>query len=439
MTATRVTIPSWLTKYEEEFLTLEELGTLEGITREGARQRLIALGIVPRSTKETHELRRLSAISAKSGLIREHFLRNRDLEQTAMLVALPVDWVKSALEETVPDYEVLTRAPRSTAKNYSSSILLDCLREAAAAQVGTLTASGYTKFVRAHPTLSSGQPRPGQQAVTLRFGSWLAALKEAKLPANPHSGPSKEYTEEDAVSAVVECWRQLGHPPTVKAYDAWQRGESSRPGEATVRKLTGKWNSLIVRAWQLVHGLTLDQDDSEVSVPEGLLASDGASKAEPALVPYRAADEGADVSLRGGFATNTYNALERAVRSHATIQNAVASAGEAAGLRQWSPSLSAPAFDILLTSTNGRGFLVEVKSATQENLELQLRIALGQVLSYVYRLRPTAFEIFPAIAIEIQPDDSWAGLLAELGVHLIVFESIPDDVARMIAHARPAS
>ena len=70
-------------------------------------------------------------------------------------------------------------------------------------------------------------------------------------------------------------------------------------------------------------------------------------------------------------------------------------------------------------------FVVEVKSATQENLELQLRIGLGQVLRYAHLLRLHAQWVTPVIAIELQPDEYWVELLAELGVGLLVSGSIP--------------
>jgi hypothetical protein len=154
-------------------------------------------------------------------------------------------------------------------------------------------------------------------------------------------------------------------------------------------------------------------------------------------VPYYAANEGAEVSLRSDFVDAEYNALERAVRSHALIQNAVAAAA-AAELEPWSPSGTAPAFDIAVSSGDGRVFVVEVKSATPENLELQLRIGLGQVLHYTHMLRSHAQVVIPVLAIELRPDESWAELLLELGVGLLVHGSILGDLGRL-AEAQSAA
>lgn len=114
-------------------------------------------------------------------------------------------------------------------------------------------------------------------------------------------------------------------------------------------------------------------------------------------------------------------AKERSVRSRP--------AAAAVGLQPWSPSADAPAFDIAASSGDGRVFVVEVKSATAENLELQLRIGLGQILRYAHLLRPHAQGVTPVIAIELQPGESWVELLAELGVGLLVGGSIPSDLA----------
>ena len=428
--------PAWLRRYREEYLTLDEVGKLEGITREAVRQRLKSMGIKPRSTGETRELRERREISLRAGDIRKTFLQTRDVSATADQIGLGEGLVRRALRELVPDFEVLARVPRNGAKKYSVDDLVAALREAADTDPGILSTGSYDAFVEAHPTLLDGRPRPGKQVMMLRFGSWIGALQRAGLPTNPHSGPDKEFSEADAVAAVVESWRQIG-VPTAAAYEIWQRGQVGRPSGATVRKLAGAWNPLLVRAWQLVHGVVLDQDDEDASVPESLLPDDGAESGPTAFVPYHAANEGVDVSLRSDLVEAEYNALERAVQSHALIQNAVAAAAAAAGLVPWSPPYAGPAFDIAISSGDGRVFVVEVKSATTENLELQLRLGLGQVLRYTHMVQSHAQPVIPVIAIELRPDGSWTDLLSELGVGLLVQGSIPGDLHRLI-QAQPA-
>ena len=422
--------PSWIRLYLEEYWTLEQVGDSLGITKEAVRLRLKGIGIKPRSAGETAQLRDRREISLRGDEIRMSFLQTRDVAETARRIDVSEALVRRALGELVPDFEVLTRVPRNPSKKYSMDVLMGSLREAADTVPGILTTNSYDSFVIAHPTLPDGRPRPSKQAMMLRFGFWREALLRAGLPANRHAGPEKEFDEAEAVAAVVECWRQTGGPPTAEGYDQWQRSHEGRPSMATVRKLTGNWNPLLIRAWQLVHGVVLDQDDEDVSVPEPLLPDAAPPDATP-FGPYHAANEGTEVSLRSDLVVAEYNALERAVRSHAQIQNAVADAAAAVGLEPWSPSAGAPAFDIALSSDHGRVFVVEVKSATSENLELQLRIGLGQVLRYAHQLRSHAKEVVPVIAIELPPDQSWVELLTELGVGLLVDGSISSDLARL--------
>ena len=309
MTTSPEVRPIWLRRYLDEYLTLDEVGLLEGITREAVRQRLLGMGIKPRTTEETHRLRERREISSRAGDIRQTFLKARDIGETARQLGLSEALVQRALEELVPDFGVLARVPRNPAKKYSVDDLLASLREAADAVPGILTTNSYDAFAEAHSTLPDGRPRPGKQAMMLRFGSWVGALGRAGLPANPHGGPEKEYSEADAVAAVVECWRTTGGAPTTEWYEQWQRGQAGRPSGATVRRLAGNWNPLLIRAWQLVHGVLLDQDDEDVSVPEPLLPNNDEKQPDetPAAL-YHAADEGTEVTLPAGRRGDAYNA-----------------------------------------------------------------------------------------------------------------------------------
>lgn len=423
--------PSWVRRYLQEYLTLEEVGEMEGITREGVRQRLKALGIEPRAQGETAKLRERREISLRGEEIRSEFLRTLSIAETADRLGLRSAWVRRFVEENIPDFEVLLRVPRLAPKKYSEADLQASLREAASLLKGNLTAEAYDKFARSNGILVDLRPRPGMQVMALRYGSWRAALEAAGLPANPHAGPNKGFDVADAVSAIVKSWRTTGHAPTVTGYDHWQREHAGHPSSATVRKLTGSWNELMVRAWQVVHGIPLDQDDESVAVPLSLLA-DAKSTTSDALVTYYAADEGAEFTLSGDMVAGNYLALERAVRSHAQIQNAIAGAAPGVGLTPWSPAMGGPAFDIALSHDDGRVFVVEVKSATIENLEFQLRIGLGQVLRYAHQLRTDGCTLLPVIALELEPDNSWTDMLHELGVGVLVTGSIREDLERFL-------
>lgn len=427
--------PEWLRLYVDEYWTLDEVAKLEGITREGVRQRLLKLDITPRPQGETNSLRELREISKQSEAIKQAFLDTRSMQEIADEFDFPLVWIQRFIQSCIPDFEVLGRVPRNAAKRYSADDLLKSLRESALLSSDILTTAAYDVYAKTHPKLNDGRPRPGKQAMFHRFGSWREALEAANLPANPTAGPKKTFDEAASVRAVVDCWRSIGRPPTADAYDKWQRAQAGYPSTATVRNRAGSWNILLVRVWQIVHGKFLDQDDIDVTVPKPLLSGENESKFGLPFVEYRAADEGTEVSLRSDMIVDGYQALERAVQSHAIIQNSVAKAAVAAGLKPWAPTFDGPMFDIVLSQNDEVVFVVEVKSATTENLEFQLRIGLGQVLRYAHQLESNGCTVVPVIAIERCPDTSWKALLMETGVGLIVLESISEDLAFVVNNA----
>ncbi|MDJ0412084.1 hypothetical protein [Rhodococcoides fascians] len=425
--------PTWAQRYIDEFLTLDEVGQLENITREGVRQRLKTLGIKPRTLKETGQLRERAELLKRGAEIRSVFLATRSPERTAEELAIRPTWVRRYLDENIPNFEVLSRVPRNVAKRYTDEELFESLRLASAEGASNLTATGYDSYVQANTKLDDGRLRPGKQTMWLRFGSWRAALDAAGLPSNPHSGPAKDFDEVNAVRAVVECWRTTGSPPTADGYDRWQRGKEGYPSTATVRKLTGSWNTLLVRCWQVVYGIQLDQEDEDAAVPLPLLNKNQLNYSLGELVEYRTADEGLEISLGSDQNLQTYEALERAVRSHARIQNSVAASGIEFGLHAWSPVTGGTQFDLALTDSLDVTYVVEVKSATLLNIEFQLRIALGQVLFYAHEMSRSGRSAVPIIAIELEPSASWLELLESMHVGLIVEGRIDEDLRSITA------
>jgi hypothetical protein len=293
---------------------------------------MLTIGIA----RDTYGLRhenKTQEISRHGDEIRDAFLQVRDVAETARLVGLSEALVRRALGEMVPDFEILTRVPRdpsNPSKKYSMDDLMDALREAAHATPGILAENGYDAFVAEHPTLPDGRPRPGKQTMKLRFGFWRDALMRADLPANPRSGPGKEFNETDAIAAVVECWRRTGGPPTADGYDVWQRGQEGRPSTATVR--AGR--QLEPAAGPCVAACPRSDARS---------GRRGCQRPPTTAARRNTAVGGAVRTIlrgergRGGVPPGRscaaeYNTLERAVRSHALIQNTVATAAAAAGL-----------------------------------------------------------------------------------------------------------
>jgi len=133
---------------------------------------------------------------------------------------------------------------------------------------------------------------------------------------------------------------------------------------------------------------------------------------------YRPADAATSVGERDPFAVDPAM-VERALRSHATTQNALAQLLESNAVEPSSPVARGPLYD-LAWRRDGVIYVAEVKSRTDENEERQLRLGLGQVLRYRQVL--SADLGAPARAVLVlssaPKDHSWTQLCEALDVQL---------------------
>lgn len=418
----------WIARYLDG-ATLDEVAPLASLSKQGAADRLRSLGIHVRSAVETRALREQRVIAEKGDDIRAAFLRTRDLASTADEMGLTPTVARRAIVALVPDYRVLAKSPRPSMKRYSDEDLIGSLVEAAATGDRNLTTAAYDRFTHDSPTLADGRPRPGHQAMLLRFDSWRGALSAAHLPANPHGGPPKQFEDSSAaVASIVACWRDTGAPPTVASYDQWQRGKDGHPSSALARRLVGgSWDVGLVHAWQVVHETPLAADDPDRVAR--VLVDPGTTTA---FASYSPADESVAVQGSLEMTLPNYLALERAVRSHARIQNLVAAAIVSSGFKPLSPALAFPQFDVAFEG-KGRTVVVEVKSCTADNAELQLRLGLGQVLRYRSQMDATATaQVSAVLAVEVDPGRDWRSLLDELGVGLLVEATMIEDMSDLV-------
>jgi hypothetical protein len=133
---------------------------------------------------------------------------------------------------------------------------------------------------------------------------------------------------------------------------------------------------------------------------------------------YRSANPEVRTAKREPFSVDP-DLVDRALRSHATTQDALASAAREAGLDPRSPVPGEPTFD-LAWDDDGTIVVAEIKSLTERNEERQLRLALGQVLRYAHLLSAGGRPVRPVIAAEREPSDaSWLDLCAAAGVTLV--------------------
>lgn len=401
----------WLDAYLNQGADLRQAGEVGGISHQEVSNRLHKLGIPVRTLAETNAFRLKLAVAKHGDAIRDTFFETRDVAVTAAYVDVTKNVVLTYLDSNVPDYQVLARAPRSGVKNYTSDELIESLKEASPSVAGNLSHEAYRRFVEGSPTLSDGRPRPGPQAMHLRFGTWNGALEAAGLPANPKAGPPKKYDDPVVLlQSVVLCWQDLGHPPTVKEYDHWQRVKSGHPSPAIALRRLQSWNTALVRAWQVVHGIRLDPDDADAAIPPGL------AQPWPEFVPYSPADEEAVLQAAVAEAKSRIPALEKAIRNHAQLQNLLADILKEKGCKPLSPGQTGAKFDLAFEDHDGALVVAEIKSCTEANLEGQLRLGVGQLLRYAHQLRQNHARVRPVLVTQLEPPADWKSLLSELGV-----------------------
>jgi len=119
--------------------------------------------------------------------------------------------------------------------------------------------------------------------------------------------------------------------------------------------------------------------------------------------------------------------IDRGTTAHMDIQDELAEALGVHGLEALSPKPGDPQFDIAWMQDEV-AYVAEVKSLTDANEERQLRLGLGQVLSYVHLLDwPAAKARRAVLAVERQPRaDYWTTLCAEHDVILTWPEAYGD-------------
>jgi hypothetical protein len=164
----------------------------------------------------------------------------------------------------------------------------------------------------------------------------------------------------------------------------------------------------------------------QLSQVEALAARTSPTSADPAPTaadkglgaPYRHANPGARTARREPFSVDP-DLVDRALRRHATTQEALWAAAGQVGLSPRSPNPGEPQFDIAWE--DGDEIVVaEVKSLTEHNEEKQLRLAMGQVLRYGHLLAVKGRPVRCVIAAERQPSDaSWGELCEATGVDLV--------------------
>jgi hypothetical protein len=102
---------------------------------------------------------------------------------------------------------------------YGAEYIAECVAMAAAEEgVESLSLNRYRQ-------LAQEWGLPSAARVIQVFGRWRVATEAAGLRPNPPGRGSykRKFTYEEALAAVRACAAELGHPPSDKQYDEWQK------------------------------------------------------------------------------------------------------------------------------------------------------------------------------------------------------------------------
>jgi len=134
--------------------------------------------------------------------------------------------------------------------------------------------------------------------------------------------------------------------------------------------------------------------------------------------PYTRPSGGGSATPRSRVFRFDPDAIDRGTNAHKKVQNQLADAVRKRGWEPLSPSDSDPLFDVGWTAANA-AWIAEVKSLTPANEERQLRLGLGQVLSYAHLVDWGFEKNHPVLAVEREPSSAyWPDLCESHGVAL---------------------
>ena len=241
-----------------------------------------------------------------------------------------------------------------------------------------------------------------------RPGFWRGLQYTTKL-AHPISLETIRSRRDEVLSIPKNIEQSLS-PPSYFPFHSY--GPTSlRPAEGYLFKLP--------TAFVTMFGLPQAASDPESgSAKPPSMPPESVSTPLTGGVAYQYADE--DVAVSKAEPMSIDPALvERALKSHRSTQNALATMLLHAGLTPLRPAPGDPDWDIAWEK--GSAFYVtEVKSITKRNEERQLRLAIGQVLRYRQAISSHGYvSVVPIIAVEREPaDHSWVELCESLGVRL---------------------
>ncbi len=133
--------------------------------------------------------------------------------------------------------------------------------------------------------------------------------------------------------------------------------------------------------------------------------------------PYKPEDENVSIAATQPNERDP-SVMERGTRGHRKTQNSLAEYLIGHRIAPMSP-IGEPSFDVAWNH-EGKLFVAEVKSVTDQNEESQLRLGLGQVLRYRHQMCAGETPVIAVLVPERRPTDPrWMELCESLGVRLV--------------------
>ncbi len=157
----------------------------------------------------------------------------------------------------------------------------------------------------------------------------------------------------------------------------------------------------------------------DVPVDSGFVDPRGATGGDVGGAPYRRQERQATPQDQAKVFLRNPDLIDRGTVAHMDVQDRLSDVVQSLGLAPLQPLGADPQFD--LAWRDGASVVVcEVKSLTADNEVSQLRLGLGQVLSYLYKLDwPGVDEVRAVLVVEREPvDPDWVGICADNGVTL---------------------
>ncbi len=258
-------------------LTLDEIGTEVGATRERVRQILTSkapevdaarkvlatrrrkhLATRQRHTEAADRLNRLSEELLARGVdhsaVLEDLQRTRLPDVTARRFRIAPETVLALYEASGFDFPFVNRKA-DTALRFDHEACVSYLRLAAEELgVNRLTAAAYEDFA-SRQTLTP-EAWPSAQTIIKRFDSWAEATDAAGLESNPQSSRVYEQQYPPArcrkfVDRYVAEALSSDTRPTLAGFDRWSK-ENGGPSAPTLRNRLGRWSETLASSLRRV-------------------------------------------------------------------------------------------------------------------------------------------------------------------------------------------